>query len=95
MLRPPDGKLVDGVVVDHVGNGGEGSAELTQDVLTVWCLLDAHVHEPMGAPRKIFVLNVKNNKLIISRARQPLMSLTLNPLVFQLCSKEMDCLFKV
>ncbi len=50
MFGAPDGKLVDGVVVDHVGDGGERPAELTQDVLTVRRLLDPHVHESMSAP---------------------------------------------
>ena len=50
VLRALDGQPVDGVVVDHVGDGGEGPAELAQDVLARPRLLDAHVHEPVAAP---------------------------------------------
>ena len=52
MLRPLDGQPVDGVVVDHLGDGVEGSAELAQDVLTSGCQLYPHVHEAVAAPRK-------------------------------------------
>ena len=53
MLRPLDGQPVDGVVVDHLGDGVEGSAELAQDVLTAGSQLDSHVHEPVAAPGMI------------------------------------------
>ena len=53
MLCAPDGQLVDSVVVDHVRDGGEGPAELTEDVLPLRRLLDPHVHKAVGAPVKI------------------------------------------
>ena len=49
VLRPLDGQPVDGVVVDHVRDAVEWSAELAQDVLSTWCQLDPHVHESMTA----------------------------------------------
>ena len=50
MLGALDGEPVDGVVVDHVRDGGEGSTELAQDILTPCRLLNSHMHEPMAAP---------------------------------------------
>lgn len=47
MFCPLDGKSVDSVVVDHVGDAGEGSAELTQDIVTTGRHLDPHVHISM------------------------------------------------
>ena len=52
VLRPLDGQPVDRVVVDHLCDGVEGSAELAQYVLTPARQLDPHVHEPVAAPRK-------------------------------------------
>ena len=50
MLCALDGQAVEGVVVDHVGNGGEGPAELAKDELAGRGLLDPHVHEAVAAP---------------------------------------------
>ena len=52
MLRPLDGQPVDRVVVDHLCDGVEGSAELAQYVLAPARQLDPHVHEPVAAPRR-------------------------------------------
>ena len=52
MLRSLDGQSVDGVVVHHLRDAVEWSAELTQDVLSSSSQLDPHVHEPMTAPEK-------------------------------------------
>ena len=60
MLRSLDGQPVDGVVVDHLGDGVEGAAELAQDVLPRPRQLDAHVHEPVAAPGKYLMTNGKN-----------------------------------
>ena len=38
------------VVVDHLRDGVEWSAELSQDVLATSSELDPHVHEPVAAP---------------------------------------------
>ena len=53
MLGPLDGQPVDRVVVDHLRDGVEGSAELAQDVLAAARQLDPHVHEPVATPRKV------------------------------------------
>ena len=60
VLGPLDGQPVDGVVVDHLGDGVEGAAELAQDVLPRPRQLDAHVHEPVAAPGKYLMTNGKN-----------------------------------
>lgn len=49
MLRALDGEPVDGVVVDHVGDGLEGPAELAEDVVPRRRLLDPHVHVTVAA----------------------------------------------
>ena len=43
------------VVVDHLRDGVEGSAELSQDVLATSSELDPHVHEPVAAPGHVEV----------------------------------------
>ena len=53
MLGPLDGQPVDRVVVDHLRDGVEGSAELAQDVLAAARQLYPHVHEPVATPRKV------------------------------------------
>ena len=50
MFGSLDGKPIDGVVVDHMGYSGEGSAKLSQDVLVPIRLLDSHMHKPVAAP---------------------------------------------
>ena len=55
MFSPFDGKSVNGVVVNHLGDAMEGSAELAKDILAVGGELDPHVHETMTASeRKVF-----------------------------------------
>ena len=50
MFGPSDRQLVGGVVVDDLGDGVEGRAVLTQDVLPVLRRGEPHVHEALAAP---------------------------------------------
>lgn len=45
-----DGQLVDGVVLDHLGYGGERVAELAEDEATLTRRNYLHVHEATGTP---------------------------------------------
>ena len=62
MLRSLDGQAVECVVVDHVGDGGEGPAELAEDKLAALRLLNTHVHEPVAAPKNKVTLVLIFNK---------------------------------
>lgn len=52
VLRPLDGQLVDGVMLDHLRYTGEGVAELAQDEATLAGGDDLHVHEAAGTPTR-------------------------------------------
>lgn len=45
-----DGQLVEGVVLDHLGYGGERVAELAEDEATLARRNYLHVHEATGTP---------------------------------------------
>lgn len=50
MLGSSDRQLVCGVVVDDLGDGGEGRAVLSEHVTPVCRLSELHVHEAFAAP---------------------------------------------
>lgn len=50
VLGSSDGQLVCGVVMDDLGNGGEGGAVLPQHVTAIYRLGELHVHEALTAP---------------------------------------------
>lgn len=50
VLGSPDRQLVRGVVVDDLGDGGEGRAVLPQHEAAVSRLAELHVHEALAAP---------------------------------------------
>lgn len=50
MLGASDRQLVSGVVVDDLGDGGEGRAVLPEHVTPVCGMGELHVHEAFAAP---------------------------------------------
>lgn len=50
MLGSSDRQLVGGVIVDYLGDGGEGGAVLPQHEAAVSRLGELHVHEALTAP---------------------------------------------
>lgn len=50
MFGPFDGQFVDRVMLDHLGDTGEGVAELAQDEAALAGRNDFHVHEATGTP---------------------------------------------
>ena len=52
MLSTLDGEPICDIVVDHFRDGGEGFAELSQNIPTISNALYFHVHEPSGAPEE-------------------------------------------
>lgn len=50
MLSSSDWQLVRGVVVDDLGDGGEGRAVLSEDVAAICRLSKLHVHEALTTP---------------------------------------------
>jgi len=50
VLGSSDVQLVCGVVVDDLGDGGEGGAVLPEDVAPLWRASELHVHEALTAP---------------------------------------------
>ncbi len=50
MLSSSDWQLVCGVVVDDLGDGGEGRAVLSEHVASVCRLSELHVHEALTTP---------------------------------------------
>lgn len=50
MLGSSDGQLVRSVIVDDLGDGGEGGAVLPQHEAAVSRLGELHVHEALTAP---------------------------------------------